>query len=122
MKALKPFFNTIMRYNPAQMTDQNWINYMTLIETFTGVTGMVGGMSRHLQSLRLMKHDNGWIHRLLEQADNERFHLMMFVNMKKPSYATRFGILMSQAVFMTSFFSCYVFFPKYSHRFVGYFE
>jgi hypothetical protein len=35
---------------------------------------------------------------------------------------TRLGILMSQAMFMTSFFSCYVFFPKYCHRFVGYFE
>lgn len=37
---------------------------------------MAGAMVRHLQSLRLMKRDNGWIHTLLEEAENERMHLL----------------------------------------------
>lgn len=40
---------------------------------------MVGGALRHLQSLRLMKRDNGWIHTLLEEAENERMHLLTFI-------------------------------------------
>lgn len=32
----------------------------------TGVPGMVGGMLRHMRSLRTMKRDHGWIHTLLE--------------------------------------------------------
>lgn len=93
---------------------------MAFIETFTGVPGMVGGMCRHLQSLRMLKHDNGWIHNLLEQADNERFHFMTFIKLSRPAYPTRLGILASQAVFMTSFFCTYLLFPKYCHRFMGY--
>ena len=33
-----------------------------------GVPGMVGGMLRHMKSLRTMKRDHGFIHTLLEDA------------------------------------------------------
>lgn len=36
---------------------------------------MVAGTLRHLNSLRKMKRDHGWIHTLLEEAENERMHL-----------------------------------------------
>lgn len=45
---------------------------------------MVAGMIRHLHSLRLMRKDRGWIHTLLEEAENERMHLMTFMDLKKP--------------------------------------
>ena len=31
---------------------------------------MVGGMLRHMRSLRSMNRDYGWIHTLLEEAEN----------------------------------------------------
>lgn len=37
-----------------------------------GVPGMVGGMLRHMKSLRSMSRDHGWIHTLLEEAENGR--------------------------------------------------
>lgn len=83
---------------------------------------MVAGMCRHLQSIRLMKRDNGWIHRLLEQADNERFHLMIWVDMKKPGKIMRMAILIGQGVWLGSYFITYLLAPKYCHRYVGYFE
>jgi hypothetical protein len=62
------------------------------LETIAGVPGMVAAMLRHLTSLRLMvsqtsfltvkflmiwqRRDSGWIHTLLEEAENERMHLM----------------------------------------------
>jgi len=42
------------------------------LETVAGVPGMVGAMARHLRSLRTMTRDHGWIHTLLEEAENER--------------------------------------------------
>lgn len=41
-------------------------------------------MTRHLKSLRYMKRDHGWIHTLLEEAENERMHLLTFLELRKP--------------------------------------
>ena len=41
-------------------------------------------MLRHLRSLRRMNRDHGWIHTLLEEAENERMHLLTFVQLKQP--------------------------------------
>jgi len=37
---------------------------------------MVAGMLIHLKSLRKMQDDKGWIKILLDEAENERMHLM----------------------------------------------
>jgi hypothetical protein len=68
------------------MTEAKWVKRCMFLETVAGVPGMVGGMCRHLRGLRTMKRDNGWIHHLIEEADNERFHLIIFLNLRKPSF------------------------------------
>lgn len=45
---------------PFQMTARKWMVRFIFLETVAGVPGMVGGMLRHLRSLRRMKRDNGW--------------------------------------------------------------
>lgn len=59
-----------------QMNERKWLIRFVFLETVAGVPGMVGGMLRHLHSLRKMKRDNGWIETLLEEAYNERMHLL----------------------------------------------
>ena len=94
-----------------------------VLETVAGVPGMVAGMWQHLRSLRGMKHDSrGWIKTLLDEAENERMHLMIFIEIAKPSAFERYIILLTQAVFWNFYFLLYVFFPKIAHRMVGYFE
>ena len=83
---------------------------------------MVAGMGRHLRSLRFLEKDKGRIHHLLEEADNERFHLFIFLNLKKPGIFFRTYIIMAQTMFFASFMMSYVISPRYSHRFVGYLE
>ena len=61
-----------------------------------GVPGMVGGMLRHMRSLRSMKQDNGWIHTLLEEAENERMHLLTFLQLRQPGMFFRGMVLLSQ--------------------------
>jgi ubiquinol oxidase len=93
-----------------------------VLETVAAVPGMVGGMIRHMRSLRRMEDDREAIHSLLEEAENERMHLMTFVQIAQPSFFERVLILFAQGVFFTSFFLLYIISGRTAHRLVGYFE
>lgn len=94
-----------------------------VLETVAGVPGMVAGMWNHLRSLRRMQPDDrGWIKTLLDEAENERMHLMIFIEIAKPNWFERAIVLLAQFVFWHFYFVLYVFFPKTAHRMIGYFE
>jgi ubiquinol oxidase len=93
-----------------------------VLETVAAVPGMVGGMLQHLASLRCMRDDRGWIKTLLDEAENERMHLMTFIMIAQPSRFERLLVLLAQVIFFSSFFFLYIFSPKTAHRIVGYFE
>ena len=94
-----------------------------VLETVAGVPGMVAGMWNHLRSLRRMRPDDrGWIRQLLEEAENERMHLMIFIQIAKPNWFERWMIIFAQALFWHFYLVLYIFFPACAHRMVGYFE
>jgi len=93
-----------------------------ILETVAGVPGMVAGMLRHMRSLRRMEDDHGWIRTLLDEAENERMHLMTFIEIAKPNWFERFLILLAQGVFFSFFLLLYIISAKTAHRLVGYFE
>jgi ubiquinol oxidase len=93
-----------------------------VLETVAAVPGMVGGALQHLRSLRRMEDDGGWIHTLLDEAENERMHLMTFVEIAKPTLLERWLILFAQGAFFNGFFLLYLISPRTAHRVVGYFE
>ncbi|XWS63147.1 hypothetical protein CRYUN_Cryun06bG0071600 [Craigia yunnanensis] len=93
-----------------------------MLETVAAVPGMVGGMLLHLRSLRKFQQSGGWIKALLEEAENERMHLMTMVELVKPKWYERLLVLTVQGVFFNAFFVLYVLSPKLAHRFVGYLE
>ncbi len=93
-----------------------------VLETVAAVPGMVGATLNHLRCLRRMCDDRGWIRALLEEAENERMHLMTFIHIAKPNLAERALVLFVQGVFYNLFFILYVISPKTAHRIVGYFE
>ncbi|KAI7849224.1 alternative oxidase-domain-containing protein [Circinella umbellata] len=95
---------------------------VVMLETVAAVPGMVGGMLRHMKSLRNLSEDNGWIMHLLHEAENERMHLMTWMKCLQPSIWNRLLILGAQGVFFNSYFWLYVFSPKVAHRAVGYLE
>jgi ubiquinol oxidase len=97
-------------------------NRAIVLETVAAVPGMVGGMLVHLRCLRWMEEDRGWIRTLLDEAENERMHLMTFVQIAKPNWFERLVILLVQAVFFVFFFLLYLTSPRTAHRLVGYFE
>jgi len=93
-----------------------------VLETIAAVPGMVGGMLAHFKSLRKMIDDGDFIKELLEEADNERMHLMTFISIAKPSAFERFIIMAGQFIFGAFYTILYIFFKRTAHRMVGYFE
>ena len=94
-----------------------------VLETIAGVPGMVAGMLIHLRSLRKMQTGYGsQIREMLAEAENERMHLMFFIEIAKPNAFERFLVIAAQAIFMAFYLFMYICFPKTSHRMIGYFE
>jgi ubiquinol oxidase len=93
-----------------------------VLETVAAVPGMVGGTLQHLRSLRRLKDDDGWIRTLLDEAENERMHLMTFIEVARPSRLERGLIVLAQGVFYNLFFLLYLCSSRTAHRVVGYLE
>ncbi len=93
-----------------------------VLETVAAVPGMVGATINHLKCLRRMCDDKGWIRTLMDEAENERMHLMTFIEVAKPTLFERLVILGVQWVFYLGFFALYLLSPRTAHRIVGYFE
>ncbi|MBU8976041.1 alternative oxidase [Lysobacter sp. MMG2] len=97
-------------------------NRAIVLETVAAVPGMVGGALVHLHCLRWLHDDEGWIHTLLDEAENERMHLMTFMEIARPSWFERMMVLVAQALFFTFYLALYVVSSRTAHRLVGYFE
>lgn len=93
-----------------------------VLETVAAVPGMVGGLWQHLTALRKMRDDEGWIRTLLDEAENERMHLMTFIKIAEPNWFERLLIIIVQVIFYNAYFFLYLFAPRTAHRVVGYFE
>lgn len=93
-----------------------------VLETVAAVPGMVGGLLQHLKAIRHIRDDQGWIRTLLDEAENERMHLMTFIEIARPTLFERAVVMITQAIFYNCYFFLYLFAPRTAHRVVGYFE
>ena len=94
-----------------------------VLETVAGVPGIVAGVWLHLKSLRKMKTGYGSdIREMLAEAENERMHLMFFIEIAKPNWFERYLVLFAQLIFMLFYFVLYVIDYKTAHRMIAYFE
>ncbi len=94
-----------------------------VLETVAGVPGMVAGMILHMKSLRKMKTGYGPdIREMLAEAENERMHLMFFIEIAQPNIVERLLVLFAQLIFMVFYAILYVIDYKTAHRMIGYFE
>ncbi|KAJ2853329.1 inducible alternative oxidase 2, partial [Coemansia erecta] len=63
---------------------KKYVHRSVVLEAIAAVPGMVGALIRHIKSLQGMRHDGGWIEHLLHEAENERMHLMTWMEVGKP--------------------------------------
>lgn len=115
-------FTKLLRFCADTFFAKRYGHRAVVLETVAAVPGMVGAMFTHLTCLRRMKDDEGWIRTLLEEAENERMHLMTFIEIAKPTLFERLVILLAQWVFLVLFSMLYLVSPRTAHRVVGYFE
>lgn len=105
-----------------RMTLEKWLTRFIVLESVAGIPGSVAGFLRHLHSIRMFRRDMGFIETLIDEAYNERMHLLTFLKMGKPTLRTRVMLWFGQGLFANFFFIAYIFSPKTCHRFVGYLE
>jgi len=115
-------FTRLMRFFADTFFARRYGHRAVVLETVAAIPGMVGGTLQHLRSLRRIEGDRGWIHTLLEEAENERMHLMTFIHIARPTGFERLLILLAQGTFYNFFFLIYLISPKTAHRVTGYFE
>ncbi|HIF50457.1 MAG TPA: oxidase [Thiotrichaceae bacterium] len=115
-------FTKLLRFFADIFFAKRYGHRAVVLETVAAVPGMVAGALQHLRALRRMETDRGWIKILLEEAENERMHLMTFIHIAQPSPFERFLVLLAQGIFYNFFFLVYLCSPKTAHRIVGYFE
>lgn len=93
---------------------------VVILETIAAVPGMVAATLLHLKCLRAMIDDRGWVRIFMDEAENQRAHLMVFVAIQQPSAAERLLIVLAQGIFYNAFFLLYLCSPRTAHRLSGY--
>jgi len=97
-------------------------HHAVTLETVAAVPGIVGAAHRHLRSLRRMERDNGWIHPLEEEAENERMHLLIWMQHCKPTRIERAFVIGAQGIYVLAYSVLMFLSPRTAHRTVGYLE
>ena len=115
-------FTKFLRFLADTFFKKRYGHRAVVLETVAAVPGMVAGMIIHLRSLRKMQDDEGWIKTLLDEAENERMHLMTFIHVAKPTWIERVIILIAQFIFIITYAIIYLISQRTAHRIVGYFE
>lgn len=116
-------FTKSMRWFADTFFRKRYGHRAVVLETVAAVPGMVGGMWTHLKSLRKLRPGYGpLIRTLLAEAENERMHLMTFIEIAKPNWFERLLILVAQVIFWHVYFIVFLISPSTAHRIVGYFE
>ena len=115
-------FTKVLRFAADTFFAKRYGHRAIVLETVAAVPGMVGATIQHLTSLRRMVDDEGWIRTLMEEAENERMHLMTFVEIAQPTVFERLVVMLAQWIFYVGFFVLYLVSSRTAHRVVGYFE
>jgi hypothetical protein len=122
MYGLYRSFNAITGFDPVNPSARACEWRLIVLESVAGVPGFIAAAFRHFRSLRRLQRDYGWINTLLEEAENERMHLLICMKMFKAGFITRTLVLAAQVTMTPFLATVYLLNPKAMHRFVGYLE
>lgn len=122
VKVIRLLFDAVSGWNFGEVTKAKIMRRVIFLETVAAIPGFVAAMVRHFKSLRNMSRDGGMLNMFLDEANNERMHLLTFVKMRNPGTIFRVLVMASQTVAGTGFFILYHISPKFCHRLVGYIE
>jgi hypothetical protein len=122
MYGLYHTFNFVTGYKEGNASVKAIEWRLIVLESVAGVPGFVAAAFRHFRSLRRLQRDHGWIATLLEEAENERMHLLVCLHMFEASFITRTMVMAAQFTLAPILTLVYLVHPRSMHRFVGYLE
>jgi hypothetical protein len=122
MRTMYHTFNFVTGYQKENPSVKSIEWRLIVLESVAGVPGFVAAGFRHLRSLRTISRDNGFIATLLEEAENERMHLLVCFKMFGASPLIRGIVIAAQALLTPALMIVYAIHPRSMHRFVGYLE
>eukprot|EP00798_Chlamydomonas_sp_ICE-L_P000086 gene86-3691_t len=131
-------FDWATGYGPGKMNEAKWLHRIIFLETVAGYGPGKMNEAKWLHRIIFLETVAGWIHTLLEEAENERMHLLTFMELRQPGLFMRSMVLLTQGIFFNLFFVsyiispkgiffyfffvCYIISPKICHALVGYLE
>jgi hypothetical protein len=115
-------FNFVTGYDHKDPSVKAIVWRLIALESIAGLPGFLAAGFRHFKSLRSLQRDNGWIATLLEEAENERMHLLTCLQVAEASLLTKWMVVGLQLVMTPFLMSLYTVYPPMVHRFVGYLE
>ena len=122
VKLLRKGFDFFTGWNVGELTTSKIMLRGIFLETIAAVPGFVAAIFRHFRALRTMQRDGGWTNLLLEEAENEKLHLLTMIRMYEPGTLFRYAVVVGQIGFATFFGIAYALNPAFCHRLVGYIE
>mmetsp|Transcript_24585 Transcript_24585/g.73799 ORF Transcript_24585/g.73799 Transcript_24585/m.73799 type:complete len:389 (-) Transcript_24585:46-1212(-) len=122
MSTLYHSFNFVTGYKADDPSPGSVAWRLIILESFAGVPGFVAAGFRHFYSLRTLKRDHGSIYTFLEEAENERMHLLVCMKMFDAGLVTRALVIAAQFGMTPFLMATYMVHPGAMHRFVGYLE
>ena len=93
-----------------------------VLETIAAVPAMVAATLTHLRALRTTTDDLGRVRTLMEEAENERMHLMTFIEVYRPGLVERLAIIAAQGAAYLVFSLLYLVSAPTAHRLAAYLE
>lgn len=115
-------FNFITGYKEGNASVKSVQWRLIVLESVAGVPGFLAAAFHHFRSLRRLKTDNGFIATLLDEAENERMHLLVCLKMFEASRLTKAMVIAAQVTVTPALMFVYLVHPSSMHRFVGYLE
>lgn len=122
MRTLYHTFNFITGYKEDNPTTRSIEWRLIVLESFAGVPGFLAAAFRHFYSLRTLKKNEPFIFTLLEEANNERMHLLVCLKQFNAGMFTRFLVMGAQFTMVPFLMALYAVYPPAMHRFVGHLE
>ncbi|KAL3809354.1 hypothetical protein ACHAXA_009062 [Cyclostephanos tholiformis] len=121
MSCVRLVFDIATLWKFGSINKEKILNRAIFLETIAAIPGMVAAIIQHFRSLRNMTRDRGMLNMFLEEANNERMHLLTFICMKEPGTVFRAAVIGAKFGFGRFFLAAYIN-PAWCHRFVGYVE
>jgi len=98
-----------------------WLIRLCLYESFASMGNMFA-LSRHISSILFLRRDYGWTEPLLLESYNKQMHLLLLLQLLKPSLLFRCLFVLKLCIGAIFSFFSYFINRRYCHRLAAYME